>query len=62
MRLKAFRRGQQDIEYLVLLAQSEGWDRAAVTRAVMALPHATDRQMEQLRERVAATLYSAAKR
>jgi hypothetical protein len=34
MRLKAFRRGQQDIEYLILLANKRGWDRAAVTRAV----------------------------
>ena len=34
MRLKAFRRGQQDIEYLVLLARKHGWDREAVTRAV----------------------------
>ncbi|MBL8233072.1 MAG: hypothetical protein JNL98_31530 [Bryobacterales bacterium] len=34
MRLKAYRRGQQDIEYLVLLAARKGWDREAVTRAV----------------------------
>jgi hypothetical protein len=31
LRLKAYRRGQQDIEYLVLLAQQHGWDREAVT-------------------------------
>jgi hypothetical protein len=34
LRLKAYRRGQQDIEYLVLLAAAKGWDREAVTRAV----------------------------
>ncbi len=36
LRLKAYRRGQQDIEYLVLLAQRAGWDRDAVTREVAA--------------------------
>ena len=30
MRLKAYRRGQQDIEYLILLADKDGWDRDAV--------------------------------
>src|SRR5262245_20488440 len=34
LRLKAFRRGQQDIEYLMLLAKKKGWDREAVTRAI----------------------------
>jgi hypothetical protein len=34
LRLKAYRRGQQDIEYLVLLAGKKGWDREAVSRAV----------------------------
>ncbi|MCX6621478.1 MAG: DUF4091 domain-containing protein, partial [Acidobacteria bacterium] len=34
LRLKAFRRGQQDVEYLVLLAQRQGWGRDGVTRAV----------------------------
>ena len=34
LRLKAYRRGQQDMEYLVLLANRKGWDREAVTRAV----------------------------
>jgi hypothetical protein len=34
LRLKAYRRGQQDIEYLVLLGQQRGWDREAVTAAV----------------------------
>ena len=33
LRLKAFRRGQQDIEYLVLLSNKPGWDREAVSRA-----------------------------
>jgi hypothetical protein len=34
LRLKAYRRGQQDIEYLALLARKQGWDREAVARAV----------------------------
>ncbi|MCC7342159.1 MAG: DUF4091 domain-containing protein [Bryobacterales bacterium] len=34
VRLKGFRRGQQDMEYLVLLAKKKGWDRGAVSRAV----------------------------
>jgi hypothetical protein len=34
VRLKAYRRGQQDIEYLVLLAQQRGWDRDAVAMAM----------------------------
>jgi hypothetical protein len=36
LRLKAFRRGQQDMEYLLLLARKKGWDREAVTRAIAA--------------------------
>jgi hypothetical protein len=34
LRLKAFRRGQQDVEYMVLLSKRAGWDREAVTHAV----------------------------
>jgi hypothetical protein len=34
LRLKAYRRGQQDIEYLVLLAHQRGWDRDGVTQAI----------------------------
>ncbi len=34
LRLKAFRRGQQDVEYLVMLAHREGWGRDGVTHAV----------------------------
>jgi hypothetical protein len=34
LRLKAYRRGQQDIEYLILLAEKQGWGRDAVARAV----------------------------
>lgn len=33
LRLKAYRRGQQDIEYLVMLSKRAGWDREAVSRA-----------------------------
>jgi len=34
LRLKAYRRGQQDMEYLNLLAKSRGWSRDVLTRAV----------------------------
>jgi hypothetical protein len=34
LRLKAYRRGQQDMEYLNLLANSKGWSRDIVTRAL----------------------------
>ena len=34
LRLKAFRRGQQDVEYMILLGRKMGWDREAVQRAV----------------------------
>jgi hypothetical protein len=34
LRLKAFRRGEQDVEYMTLLAKKKGWDREAVSRAV----------------------------
>jgi hypothetical protein len=34
LRLKAFRRGEQDVEYMTLLARRKGWDREAVARAV----------------------------
>lgn len=33
LRLKAYRRGQQDIEYLILLSKKAGWDREAVMKA-----------------------------
>jgi len=35
LRLKAYRRGQQDIEYFILLSQQPGWDREAVSRAIV---------------------------
>jgi hypothetical protein len=34
LRLKAFRRGQQDVEYLTLLAKHRGWDHESVSTAV----------------------------
>lgn len=34
LRLKAYRRGQQDMEYLNLLARSRGWSREILSRAV----------------------------
>ena len=36
-RLKALRRGQQDVEYLNLLALKTGWDRDQIAHAVMNL-------------------------
>ena len=47
LRLKAFRRGQQDVEYMILLARKKGWDREAVARAVM---QALDLSEETLRK------------
>ena len=55
LRLKAFRRGEQDIEYATLLAAKAGWDRAAVARAV-GTP--ADAELERVRMRVAAALTS----
>ncbi len=39
LRLKALRRAQQDVEYLVLYARSGGWDREQVAAAVAPLLH-----------------------
>jgi hypothetical protein len=47
IRLKAFRRGEQDVEYLNLLARKPGWDREAVRHAVAGALHlAGDVRME----------------
>ena len=35
LRLKAYRRGQQDMEYVNLLAKSEGWSRDVLRRAIL---------------------------
>jgi hypothetical protein len=55
LRLKAYRRGQQDVEYLVLLAQKPGWDREAVQKAIGEAGIA-EASLEELRRRVASTL------
>lgn len=34
LRIKGFRRGQQDVEYMMLLARKKGWGREAVERAI----------------------------
>ena len=50
LRLKAFRRGQQDVEYMMLLARKKGWDRDAVAHALMEgldLSEETRRQYEE---------------
>jgi hypothetical protein len=49
LRLKAFRRGEQDVEYMTLLARKNGWDREAVAHAVagaLDLSEQTRRQYE----------------
>ncbi|MEA2062201.1 MAG: hypothetical protein U9P14_00760, partial [Gemmatimonadota bacterium] len=67
VRLKAMRRAQQDIEYLNMLAASNGWDRPRVRRALKAWadkprePAATfgsisEEQMFQLRKAVVAAI------
>jgi hypothetical protein len=53
LRLKALRRGQQDAEYLALLAQKSGWDRDAVSHVVA---EAGETDWETLRMRVARAL------
>jgi hypothetical protein len=50
LRLKAFRRGEQDAEYMALLARKKGWDREAVARAIagsLDLSEQTGRQSEE---------------
>jgi len=37
LRLKAFRRGEQDVEYMTLLARQKGWNREAVSHAIVSL-------------------------
>ncbi len=47
LRLKAFRRGEQDVEYMTLLARKKGWDREAVSRAVAASLDLTEQTRKQ---------------
>jgi len=50
LRLKAFRRGEQDVEYMTLLSRRKGWGREAVAHAVAAaldLSEETWRQYEE---------------
>ena len=50
LRLKAFRRGEQDVEYMTLLARKKGWDRDAVAHALtgaLDLSVETRRQYEE---------------
>lgn len=68
LRMKLLRRGQQDIEYLNLLASRKGWDRDQVIRALSAwadTPDAPDgltfwklseQRAAQLRDAIAATI------
>jgi hypothetical protein len=59
LRLKAYRRGQQDVEYLVLLAEKEGWDREGLSKVItdaLDLQQAKDAELEGLRLRVAKAL------
>jgi len=50
LRLKAFRRGEQDVEYMALLARKRGWDRAAVERAVAAALDLSEESRRQYEE------------
>lgn len=49
LRLKAFRRSQQDVEYLALLAKKMGWDREQAAAALAPLLHleARTRQLSE---------------
>ena len=57
LRLKAFRRGQQDIEYLMLLAKKKGWDRAAVAHAVARVAHLAGEITQQSEEDAGAVAF-----
>ncbi len=50
LRLKAFRRGEQDVEYMTLLARKKGWDREAVARAVAGALDLTEQTRRQYEE------------
>jgi hypothetical protein len=50
LRLKAFRRGEQDVEYLTLLARKKGWDREAVARAVAGALDLSEESLRQFEE------------
>jgi hypothetical protein len=66
--MKLLRRGQQDVEYLNLLARCRGWDRDQVVQALAVWEDARDtatgldfsrlspERAAQLREAVAATI------
>lgn len=58
LRLKAYRRGQQDAEYLALLAAEPGWDRDAVIQRIVLPTEAGDTVLETLRLRIARALES----
>ncbi|MFQ6048124.1 MAG: hypothetical protein ACE5K7_02035, partial [Phycisphaerae bacterium] len=70
VRMKVMRHGQQTIEYLNLLAEQDGWDRNAVTRALSYgygdTPGGPDywsletEDLYRLREDIAATIAAAA--
>jgi len=50
LRLKALRRGQQDAEYLLLLAGTAGWGRARVEEALRSIPWLAGRQAQRFAE------------
>lgn len=56
MRLKAYRRGQQDAEYLALLAAAPGWDRDAVAARIRLPAEPGDAALEAMRVRIARAL------
>ena len=57
LRLKAFRRSQQDVEYLVLLSKKMGWDRVQTAAAVAPLLHLEARTQERFTDDAGRTVF-----
>jgi hypothetical protein len=59
LRLKAFRRSQQDVEYLALLAARTGWERAQTAAAVAALLNLAPRTQPSSAEDAGRTVFGS---
>jgi hypothetical protein len=57
LRLKAFRRSQQDVEYLALLAAKKGWDRAQLAAALAPLLDLTARTQQSSADDAGRTVF-----
>jgi hypothetical protein len=57
LRLKAFRRSQQDVEYLALLAAKMGWDRAQLAAALAPLLDLTARTQQSSADDAGRTVF-----